>query len=103
MSTSPSPSPSTSTSSTSSTSSKQQQSRKCKVHSYSLIAPAGLLRSSRFTPTQREWLSTACPPADEEKAANWVIRTLEGGDLVVPADWRERVGRGEVVAEKLRG
>jgi hypothetical protein len=38
----------------------------------------------------------------EEAARTWIIQTLEGGELVVPADWKERVARGEVVAEAVR-
>lgn len=31
-----------------------------------------------------------------------MVRALEGGPLVVPADWRERVARGEVVAQAVK-
>lgn len=70
-----------------------------RVSSFSLVAPAGLLRSSAFTEVQRGYLTGA---TDEVAAGKWVIEFLEGGQLVVPGDWRERVQRGEVVAEALR-
>jgi pimeloyl-ACP methyl ester carboxylesterase len=38
----------------------------------------------------------------EEQARDWVFEWLEGGKLVVPVDWKERVERGEVVAEAVR-
>ena len=73
-----------------------------RVHSFALVAPAGLVRRAWFTDEQRVWLSRECARSDEAKAAEFVVSTLEGGALVVPPDWQERVGRGEVVAEALR-
>jgi pimeloyl-ACP methyl ester carboxylesterase len=35
---------------------------------------------------------------DEVVAQKWVLDWLEGGELVVPEDWKERVAKGEVVA-----
>ena len=72
------------------------------VRSFVLVAPAGLLKKSWFSPEQQTWLSTSCPPEDEGKAADWVVSTLEGGDLVVPEDWQERVQRGEVCAQAVK-
>jgi pimeloyl-ACP methyl ester carboxylesterase len=39
---------------------------------------------------------------DEVAARKFVIETLEGGELVVPAGWRERVEKGEVVAQAVK-
>ncbi|TFK96008.1 Alpha/Beta hydrolase protein [Pterulicium gracile] len=74
------------------------------VHSLTLVAPAGLLKRSWFDEQQRGWLSTACSPTDESTAAFFVLRTLEGGTWppVLPTDWQERVGRGEVVASAVK-
>ncbi|KAH0394050.1 alpha/beta-hydrolase, partial [Aureobasidium melanogenum] len=65
------------------------------IESISLVAPAGLWKS---------------PHLDEEKLYNsnfnisksHVLELLEGGLLVVPSDWQDRVRRGEIVAEKVR-
>lgn len=68
------------------------------MQSIALVAPAGLYRSSDI---RAEFLARDC--ADEGAARDWIVRLLEGGNqLVVPTDWRERVGRGEVVAEAVR-
>ncbi|KAF1847685.1 alpha/beta-hydrolase [Cucurbitaria berberidis CBS 394.84] len=73
-------------------------SRSKRVQSFTLVAPAGLIRSSKFTAEEQGHLRGD----DEAAAREWVLEFLEGGDLVVPADWRERVGRGEIVAEAVR-
>ncbi|KAJ4377216.1 hypothetical protein N0V83_000039 [Neocucurbitaria cava] len=73
-------------------------SRSSRVQSFALVAPAGLIQSSRFTEEEQAHLRGD----DEVAARKWVLRFLEGGDLVVPADWKERVGRGEVVAEAVK-
>jgi pimeloyl-ACP methyl ester carboxylesterase len=73
-------------------------SRSSRVHSFTLIAPAGLIRSSSFTEKERAHLRGDDEVADRK----WVLDWLEGGELVVPADWKERVRRGEVVAEAVR-
>lgn len=71
-----------------------------RVESMVLVAPAGLLRSEKFTELERSYLRGG--EGLEEQARAWVLEFLEGGELVVPADWEERVGRGEVVAEAVR-
>ncbi|KAJ5535887.1 hypothetical protein N7513_009073 [Penicillium frequentans] len=38
----------------------------------------------------------------EGQAREWITEWLEGGELVVPSDWKERVARGEIVAEAVR-
>jgi pimeloyl-ACP methyl ester carboxylesterase len=73
-------------------------SRSSRVKSFALVAPAGLLRSSNFTTEDLNYLR-----GDDERAARkWVLEFLEGGELVVPADWKQRVGKGEIVAEAVR-
>ena len=73
-------------------------SRSTRVKSFTLIAPAGLICSTNFPPEQRAYLHSG----DEVAARKWVLNVLEGGELVVPVDWKERVGRGEVVAQAVK-
>ncbi|CAO2647095.1 Nn.00g080170.m01.CDS01 [Neocucurbitaria sp. VM-36] len=73
-------------------------SRPSRVQSFTLVAPAGLIQSSKFTPEEHAHLRGG----DEVAARKWVIEWLEGGELVVPTDWKERVGRGEVVASAIK-
>lgn len=73
-------------------------SRSSRVQSFALVAPAGLVRRAGFTAEQQGYLRGG----DEVAARKWVLEALEGGELVVPADWKERVARGEVVAEAVR-
>ncbi|KAF5981895.1 dihydrolipoyllysine-residue acetyltransferase component of acetoin cleaving system [Fusarium coicis] len=73
-------------------------SRPSRVKSFTLVAPAGLLAMSMFTPEEQ-----ACLRGDDDAAAKkCVLNILEGGDLVVPADWKQRVASGEIVAEAVR-
>ncbi|PYH80082.1 alpha/beta-hydrolase [Aspergillus uvarum CBS 121591] len=72
-----------------------------RVESMALVAPAGLLRAAQFTEQQRGYL-TGGDEAVEQRARDWILGWLEGGPLVVPADWEARVARGEVVAQKVR-
>ncbi|KAG9377171.1 Valacyclovir hydrolase [Pyrenophora tritici-repentis] len=74
-------------------------SRTSRVNSFTLVAPAGLIRSTSFTAAEQELFQ---PGSDEDAARKWVLQFLEGKDLVVPGGWKERVGRGEVVAEAVR-
>jgi pimeloyl-ACP methyl ester carboxylesterase len=64
-----------------------------------LIAPAGLIRSSLFKPEEQDHFRHG---GDEVAARKWILQWLEGGELVMPINWTERVGRGEVVAEAVR-
>lgn len=73
-------------------------SRSSRVQSFTLIAPAGIIQSSRFTPEEHAHLRGD----DEAAARKWVLEFLEGGELIVPADWKQRVERGEVVAEAVK-
>lgn len=70
-----------------------------RVESFTLIAPAGLFTLDDFSPEEQAHL---CGGGDEIAARKWVVEWLEGGELVVPADWKQRVSRGEVVAEAVR-
>lgn len=71
-----------------------------RVKSMALVAPAGLLRLADLTDLQRSYIKGGSGVEDD--ARSWTFEFLEGGDLVVPADWKERVARGEVVAEAVR-
>ncbi|KAL4969851.1 alpha/beta fold hydrolase [Aspergillus stella-maris] len=71
-----------------------------KVQSLTLVAPAGFFREEQFSELERSYLRGG--EGMEEAAAKWILEFLEGGELVVPADWKKRVERGEVVAEAVR-
>ncbi|KAL4888385.1 Alpha/Beta hydrolase protein [Aspergillus ambiguus] len=71
-----------------------------RVASMVLVAPAGLVRAELFDEMQKGYLRGGA--GVEEEAHEWVLQWLEGGALVVPGDWKERVARGEVVAEAVR-
>ncbi|KAF2653851.1 alpha/beta-hydrolase [Lophiostoma macrostomum CBS 122681] len=73
-------------------------SRTSRVQSCALIAPVGLFRLSDFSPEDQAQL---CGD-DDAAARKWVFNFFEGGDEVVPADWKQRVEKGEVVAEAVR-
>ncbi|KAF5679153.1 dihydrolipoyllysine-residue acetyltransferase component of acetoin cleaving system [Fusarium heterosporum] len=73
-------------------------SRPSRVKSFTLVAPAGLLRSSDFTTEEQGYMRGG----DEAAAKKWVFQFLEGGELVVPADWKEKVANGEIVAAAVR-
>ena len=72
--------------------------RVARIESFTLVAPAGLLRSSDLSAEEQGHMRGD----DEAAARKWVLEWLEGGELVVPADWRQRVDNGEVVAEAVR-
>ncbi|KAH8664886.1 putative valacyclovir hydrolase [Ilyonectria robusta] len=71
-----------------------------RVASMVLVAPAGFIREAQFNEVQRSYLRGG--DGLEEKAKEWVIEFLEGGQLAVPSDWKERVSRGEMVPEAVR-
>ncbi|KAF3801515.1 hypothetical protein GCG54_00014730 [Colletotrichum gloeosporioides] len=75
-------------------------SRAARVQSFTLVAPAGLLHAANFTAEEQQYLSK--DNSDEAGARKFVLGFLEGGELVVPADWKDRVAKGEVVAEAVR-
>lgn len=75
--------------------------RAARVASLTLVAPAGLIKSSQFEEkATRDYLGLKV--TDEEGAKDWIFDFLEGGKLVVPSDWQEKVGRGEVVAAAVK-
>lgn len=71
-----------------------------RVASMVLVAPAGFIRKELFNEQQKSYLRGG--EGLEEPAKEWILEFLEGGQLVVPRDWKETVGRGEVVAEAVR-
>ena len=75
-----------------------------RVESVVFVAPAGLMSFSRFPEAARKryGLTDSADNVDEEGALDFVIEFLEGSKLVVPVDWKDRVDRGEVVAEAVR-
>jgi pimeloyl-ACP methyl ester carboxylesterase len=76
-------------------------SRRGRVLSAALVAPPAHFFLKDFTPEQQALLKQIpCP--DEAAASKLVLETLEGGELVVPEDWRDRIERREVVAEAVR-
>ncbi|EED21414.1 valacyclovir hydrolase, putative [Talaromyces stipitatus ATCC 10500] len=72
-----------------------------RVSSLALVAPAGLIRTESFDEAGQSYLRGE-QGVDEEKVQAWILKTLEGGELIVPADWKKRIARGEVVAEAVR-
>lgn len=70
-----------------------------RVKSFVLVAPAGLMRSSNL---DAEGQMHFRGEGDEMAAQQWVYKWLEGGELVVPEDWEEKVAQGEVVATALK-
>ncbi|KAG8622775.1 hypothetical protein KVT40_009286 [Elsinoe batatas] len=70
-----------------------------RVQSLSLVAPAGLMRSTSWGKEANDILHGG---RGEDATRDWVLDFLEGGKLIVPGDWQERVAKGEVVAEKVR-
>jgi pimeloyl-ACP methyl ester carboxylesterase len=74
-------------------------SRTSRVQSFTLVAPAGLIPLSGFDAEGQAHLRGG---GDEVAARKFVIDVLQGGEEVVPKDWKERVGKGEIVAEALR-
>lgn len=76
----------------------------CKPHlvsSLTLVAPAGLLRMTQFTPEQQSWFRSD-PSISEEEAQYQIINWLEDGRLLVPDDWKEQVAKGEMVAQAVK-
>jgi pimeloyl-ACP methyl ester carboxylesterase len=66
-----------------------------RIESVALIAPAGLWKPDSLDEIE------LCSP-DFSIAKGHVLDLLEGGPLIVPSDWATRIGRGEIVAEKIR-
>ncbi|KAH8162392.1 hypothetical protein CIB48_g5851 [Xylaria polymorpha] len=70
------------------------------VLSATLLAPAGMVNKIYFGERLVGLLND--PTGREAEAMDGVLSFLEGGPLVVPADWQEKVKRGEIVAEAFR-
>ena len=68
--------------------------------SVAILAPAGLLCKEDFSKQLKELLNNS--NGRETEAIDCVLLYLEGGPLVVPMDWKERVNSGEVIAEAFR-
>jgi pimeloyl-ACP methyl ester carboxylesterase len=66
-----------------------------RTESVALIAPAGLWKPDFLDETKLY-------SPDFSIAKGHVLDLLEGGPLIVPSDWATRIGRGEIVAEKIR-
>jgi pimeloyl-ACP methyl ester carboxylesterase len=74
-------------------------SRPSRVSSFTLVAPAGLIRIYAFPTEDQHHLMHG---VDEVEVRKLILRFLEGGELIVPDDWRERVGRGEIVPQAVK-
>lgn len=74
-------------------------SRPMRVSSFALVAPAGLIPFSGFSAEQQAHIRGG---GDEVAAKDCILGILEGGPIKVPSDWKERVAKGEVVAEAVR-
>lgn len=70
------------------------------IESLTLIAPVGLLCRDDLSQTARSLLLGG--PGVEEAARDWVLNMSEGGPLVVPENWKERVHRGELVPDAIK-
>ncbi|TID27636.1 valacyclovir hydrolase [Venturia nashicola] len=74
--------------------------RSTRIQSFTLIAPAGLIKSANLSDEEKQFLKRQ---SDEIEARKWVIHFLEGTPHpIVPPDWQERVARGEVVASAIK-
>jgi pimeloyl-ACP methyl ester carboxylesterase len=74
-------------------------SRPSRVSSFTLVAPAGLIRIEALPEEDQHNLMYG---VDEDEVRKLVLRFLEGGELIVPGDWQERVAKGEVVAQAVK-
>ena len=72
------------------------------LRSVVLIAPSGLLPSAWFTQEVERVLALPDGSEQEPEVQGVILDWLEGGELVVPEDWRERCAKGEVVPEALK-
>ncbi|KAI0902099.1 alpha/beta-hydrolase [Annulohypoxylon nitens] len=70
------------------------------VLSVALLAPAGLCNKELWGEQVQDLLDNS--EGRQGEAIDAVLGWLEGGPLVIPTDWKERVSAGEVVAELLR-
>ncbi|KAF2437975.1 alpha/beta-hydrolase [Karstenula rhodostoma CBS 690.94] len=71
-----------------------------KVKSFTLVAPAGLMRLSYLSAEEQGHMRGG---GDEDAARKWVHSWLEGGgELIVPGNWEESVSKGEIVAPAIK-
>ena len=70
------------------------------VSSVSVLAPAGLLAWSDFVNEMQDLLQDSGDR--EQEAITYILDWLEGGPLVMPANWREKLADGEVAGKALR-
>lgn len=68
--------------------------------SVTMLAPGGLLPKEAFSERMQELLDDS--KGRDNEAIDCVLSFLEGGPLVVPTDWQERMQAGQVVPEALR-
>lgn len=74
--------------------------RPTRIQSFTLVAPAGLIKSANFSKKERLFLGRE---SNETEARKWVVNFLEGSPQpIVPSDWQDRVARGEVVAPAIK-
>lgn len=66
-----------------------------RVQSLAIVGPAGLLRPADYSVEHLRG-------ENEAEVTRFTLDWLEGGPLVVPADWKERTANGEVVAAAVR-
>lgn len=71
------------------------------VESLAVIAPTGLIHSDGLTEVERLQMIGG-DRGVEEAARDWALDFTNGGPLVIPEDWRERVNRGEVAPEAIK-
>ncbi|KAH7091390.1 Alpha/Beta hydrolase protein [Paraphoma chrysanthemicola] len=76
-------------------------SRPQRVQTYTLVAPAGLIPRSVFSEDEQSLIRGRDTETAEE-LKTCVVNILEGGDLIVPPNWQQRVANGEVVAEAVK-
>ena len=70
-----------------------------KVNTLTILAPAGLLDRNSCDHEIEEVLSGS---ARQGQAEERVLEFLEGGELRVPADWKEKMHGGAIVPQALR-
>jgi pimeloyl-ACP methyl ester carboxylesterase len=72
--------------------------RPSRIKTFTLIAPAGLIQFAKLTAEQQGYIRDG----DDAAARREVVKWLDGDKPSLPVDWKERVGRGEIVAEAIR-
>jgi pimeloyl-ACP methyl ester carboxylesterase len=65
------------------------------AESVTILAPAGLLKVSNLTEEQQR-LTAGGDGVDEQAAEDFILDFINGGPLVLAADWKARFVRGEI-------